>query len=84
MQLINTTETEHKEIFQKLRNSGIGVLLHYGPVHLQPHYKKKGFKAGDFKNAEEYARTALSVPVYPGLTNEEQGYVCNKLKELTN
>ena len=82
--LINATEIEHKEIFQKLRDSGIGVQLHYAPVHLQPYYKKAGFKAGQFKNAEEYARTALSIPVYPGLTNEQQEYVCNKLKEMTN
>ena len=82
--LIKATELEHKEIFQKLRDSGIGVQLHYAPVHLQPYYKKAGFKAGQFKNAEEYARTALSIPVYPGLTNEQQEYVCNKLKEITN
>ena len=82
--LINTTETEHKEIFQKLRDSGIGVQLHYAPVHLQPHYKRYGFKAGDFKNAEEYARTALSIPVYPGLTKDDQDYICKKIKEVTN
>ena len=82
--LTKTTEERHKEIFKELRDSGIGVQLHYAPVHLQPYYKRMGFKAGQFKNAEEYARTALSIPVYPGLTDEEQEYVCNKLKEVTN
>ena len=82
--LTKITEERHKEIFKELRDSGIGVQLHYAPVHLQPYYKRMGFKAGQFKNAEEYARTALSIPVYPGLTDEEQEYVCNKLKEVTN
>lgn len=82
--LIKSTEEEHKHIFKQLRNSGIGVQLHYEPVHLQPYYRKEGFKEGQFKNAEEYAKTAFSIPVYPGLTNEEQEFVCKKIKEVTS
>ena len=82
--LKDATETRHKDIFKALRSAGIGVQLHYAPVHLQPYYRKAGFKTGQFKNAEEYAKTALSIPVYPGLTKKEQDYVCEKLKEVTN
>ena len=82
--LTKSTEEEHREIFKKLRSLGIGVQLHYAPVHLQPYYRKAGFQEGQFKNAEEYAKTAMSIPVYPGLTNQEQDYVCEKLKEVTN
>ncbi len=67
----------YKTIFQELRSNGIGVQLHYYPVHLQPYYKKIGFKFGDFPNSEEFYLKTLSIPLYPGLTDEEQKYVAN-------
>ena len=82
--LIKSTEEEHKHIFRELRKSGIGVQLHYEPVHLQPYYRNAGFKEGQFENAEVYAKTAFSIPVYPGLTNEEQEFVCKKIMEVTS
>lgn len=72
----------HREIFEGLRDAGIGVQLHYEPVHLQPYYKNLGFKPGNFPKAETYARKAISLPLYPGLKQEEQEYVIDTLHNL--
>ena len=58
---------KYNKIFNELRESKIGVQLHYIPVHLQPFYRKYGFNEGDFPNSEKYAKTALSLPIYPNL-----------------
>ncbi len=71
----------HKRVFQNLRKKGIGVQLHYFPVHLQPFYIKFGFKIGDFPNAEDYAKNAITIPLYPGLKRKQQEYVVKSLKE---
>jgi len=57
-----------KSIFEKIRAQNIGVNVHYIPVHLQPYYKKIGFKAGEFPDAEEYYSGAISIPMYVGLS----------------
>ena len=72
----------HKEIFLFLRESGIGVQIHYIPIHCQPYYKKLGFNRGDFPNAEDYADRAISIPIYPGLKYQNQKYIYNKFKEI--
>ena len=71
-----------KQVFSELRSSGIGVNVHYIPVHLQPHYKKLGFKKGDFPEAEAYYERALSIPLFPSLTKEMQDEVVEKLKRV--
>lgn len=71
----------HKKVFDKLRESGIGVNLHYIPVHLQPYYKKMGFKKGDYPNAERYYEEAISIPMFHGMTFEQQDEVVKVLKE---
>lgn len=71
----------HKEVFDKLRESGIGVNLHYIPVHLQPYYKKMGFKKGDYPNAERYYEEAISIPMFHGMTFEQQDEVVKALRE---
>ena len=68
--LKNFSDTDHKIIFSELRKNGVGVQLHYSPVHLNPYYRKMGFKEKDFINSENYARRAISLPIYPGLTDE--------------
>lgn len=70
----------HRNLFETLRNSGIGVQLHYSPVHLQPYYRRLGFNTGDFPNAEEYANTSISIPLYPGLSRSDQIRVVDILK----
>lgn len=72
----------HRVIFEELRAAGIGVNLHYIPVHTQPYYQRRGFKWGDFPQAEQYYREAISLPMYYGLRADQQNYVINKLREV--
>lgn len=73
---------EHRQIFEVLRRKGIGVQLHYSPVHLQPYYRNYGFHEGDFPHAEAYATNAFSLPLYPGLSHGEQLRVVKTLANL--
>jgi UDP-4-amino-4,6-dideoxy-N-acetyl-beta-L-altrosamine transaminase len=61
----------HREVFDVLRAVGIGVNLHYIPVHRQPYYERLGFKQGQYPEAEKYYSTAISLPMYPGLTDAQ-------------
>lgn len=61
-----------REIFERLRNNGIGVNLHYIPVYHQPYYEHMGFNRSDFPEAERYYAEAISLPMYPGLTENQQ------------
>lgn len=65
----------HRRIFEKLRAAGIGVNLHYIPVYLQPYYQSAGFKVGLCPEAEHYYNEAISLPLYFGLTDEQQDEV---------
>jgi dTDP-4-amino-4,6-dideoxygalactose transaminase len=69
----------HRQVFEVLREAGIGVNLHYIPVHTQPYYQALGFRWGDFPEAEQYYSEAISLPLHPGLTEEEQDYVVDTL-----
>ncbi len=71
-----------KEIFQELRDSGLGVNVHYIPVHTQPYYRALGFKEGDFPNSEEYYKKEISIPMYHGLTAEDQNTVADVLRRV--
>jgi UDP-4-amino-4,6-dideoxy-N-acetyl-beta-L-altrosamine transaminase len=71
-----------KSVFDKLRSADIGVNVHYIPVHTQPYYQNLGFKVGDFPVAEAYYQEAISLPMYPLLTESQQQYVINTLTEL--
>ena len=75
------TDRTRGEVFESLRAAGIGVNVHYIPVHLQPYYRRLGFKPGDFPNAESYYQGAISLPIYPGLTPELQDRVVAALAE---
>jgi len=61
-----------EQIFNKLRDSGIGVNVHYIPIHTQPYYQQFGFKKGVFPNSESYYETALSLPLYSGMCFQDQ------------
>ena len=74
----------HNQIFDELRKSGVGVNLHYIPIHLQPYFKNMGFKKGDFPKAEDYYSRAISIPIYQGLTTELQDKVVAVLKKILN
>jgi UDP-4-amino-4,6-dideoxy-N-acetyl-beta-L-altrosamine transaminase len=64
-----------RQIYKALWESGIAVNLHYIPVHRHPYYENLGFKAGDFPEAEQFHREVISLPIYPGLTNNQQNEV---------
>ena len=64
-----------------MRKNGIGVNVHYIPIHLQPFYRKKGFKPGDYPVAEEYYSQALSLPIFPTLEGYEQDKIINLLSK---
>jgi UDP-4-amino-4,6-dideoxy-N-acetyl-beta-L-altrosamine transaminase len=68
-----------KEIFESLRDQGIGVNLHYIPVHFHPYYEKLGFKRGDFPNAENYYKRAISIPLFPSMSSRDQEYVISTI-----
>lgn len=68
------------EVFESLRTQGIGVNLHYIPVHLQPYYRKMGFAEGDFPEAERYYAEAITLPMYPALTDAQQDAVVGALR----
>ena len=72
----------HQQVFEELREAQIGVNLHYIPVHTQPYYQKLGFQWGDFPEAEQYYREAISIPLYYGLTDIEQDRVVKSLQEV--
>ncbi len=82
IRLDNNDPEHHRRVFKGLRSAGIGVQLHYSPVHLQPYYRRLGFAEGDFPEAEAYARNAISLPLYPGLQEPEQKRVVQVLGEL--
>jgi len=82
VQLINATKQEHKETICQLRAQGICAHLHYIPVHLQPYYQELGFKPGDFPHAEQYYQQAISLPLYPDLSAEDQHYIIKNLLSL--
>jgi UDP-4-amino-4,6-dideoxy-N-acetyl-beta-L-altrosamine transaminase len=68
-------------VFRQMREAGIGVNLHYMAVHLQPYYQKLGFKHGDFPEAEAYTDDAMSLPIYPTLSENQQQEVVHMLNE---
>ncbi|MBC3345750.1 UDP-4-amino-4,6-dideoxy-N-acetyl-beta-L-altrosamine transaminase [Pseudomonas sp. SWRI196] len=72
----------HLQVFEGLRAAGIGVNLHYIPVHLQPYYRDLGFATGDFPQAERYYSEAISLPMFPSLSDEQQDYVVEQLRRL--
>lgn len=72
----------HRQVFEELRENGIGVNLHYIPVHMQPYYKAMGFNLGDFIEAENYYREAISLPMYPTLSLVEQSKVVDVLSNI--
>lgn len=71
----------HREVFEGMRAAGIGVNLHYIPVYRQPYYEGLGFKAGYCPEAEQYYAKAISLPMYPGLTEGQQDKVIEALQQ---
>ncbi|WP_085298126.1 UDP-4-amino-4,6-dideoxy-N-acetyl-beta-L-altrosamine transaminase [Cognaticolwellia mytili] len=72
----------HQQVFDALRQKNIGVNLHYIPIHLQPFYKNRGSKVGQFPNAENYYKRAISIPLFHQMTDEQQDSVIQALKDI--
>jgi UDP-4-amino-4,6-dideoxy-N-acetyl-beta-L-altrosamine transaminase len=72
----------HRYVFEALRAAGIGVNLHYIPVHLQPYYRAMGFELGDFAVSEAYYSRAISIPIYAIMSEEQQDTVIAQVKGL--
>jgi len=72
----------HRAVFEELRSAGIGVNLHYIPVHIQPYYQKLGFCSGDFPEAEKYYREAITLPLYHHLSENDQDKVIGCLRDI--
>jgi UDP-4-amino-4,6-dideoxy-N-acetyl-beta-L-altrosamine transaminase len=73
----------HRQVFESLREQGIGVNLHYIPVHMQPHYLRMGFNQGDFPQAENYYREAISLPMFQTMTEAQQDEVVAAVYKAT-
>ncbi|MDO9461213.1 MAG: UDP-4-amino-4,6-dideoxy-N-acetyl-beta-L-altrosamine transaminase [Alphaproteobacteria bacterium] len=69
----------HRQVFESLRNAGIGVNLHYIPVHTQPYFQRMGFKPADFPRSMGYYREAISLPMFQALTDAQQDRVISAL-----
>ena len=79
--LVDRLNKTHREVFESLREQGIGVNLHYIPVHTQPYYQRQGFKAGDFPQAEAYYAGAISLPMYSSMTGAQQDTVIQAMRD---
>ena len=78
---LDKIKASHLQVFEALRARDIMVNLHYIPVHTQPFYQAMGFAQGDFPEAERYYREAISIPMHPTLTEQEQDFVVQSIRE---
>jgi len=70
----------HRQVFESLREQGIGVNLHYIPVHTHPYYQRMGFELGAFPEAELYYTQAISLPLFPMMTDGDQDQVISAIQ----
>lgn len=71
------------ELFKKLRDIGLGVQVHYIPIHLHSYYQENfGYRRGDFKNAEKFYEEEISIPLFPSMTKNDIEYVIKSIKSL--
>ncbi|WP_334120286.1 UDP-4-amino-4,6-dideoxy-N-acetyl-beta-L-altrosamine transaminase [Limnobacter sp.] len=78
---LDQISVNHTTVFDRMRAKGIGVNLHYIPIHLQPYYQRLGFKKGDFPNAEKFYSEAVSIPMYSSLSFQQQDQVLDALRQ---
>ncbi|WP_415902752.1 UDP-4-amino-4,6-dideoxy-N-acetyl-beta-L-altrosamine transaminase [Neptuniibacter sp. QD29_5] len=79
IQLQDNAPIDRLTLFNQLREDGIGVNVHYIPIHLQPYYQHFGFAKGDYPNAERYYERAITIPLHPKLSNKEIAYINDSL-----
>ena len=76
---LESVDKSRKQIFDELKSEGIGVNIHYIPIHTQPYYSRLGFKIGDFPNSEAYYERAISIPLFHSMSLNQQDEVINAL-----
>jgi UDP-4-amino-4,6-dideoxy-N-acetyl-beta-L-altrosamine transaminase len=81
---IEKCQNSRRQIFESLQDQGIGVNVHYIPVHLQPYYRAFGFQPGDFPEAEKYYAETITLPLFPSMTEEQQDQVVTALSDAIN
>jgi len=81
---LNNIDKTHRQVFESMRDQGIGVNLHYIPVHTQPYYQQMGFNVGDYQAAEQYYSEIMSIPMYPMLSKDQQNMVIDALYVALN
>jgi UDP-4-amino-4,6-dideoxy-N-acetyl-beta-L-altrosamine transaminase len=74
--------SSRNRIFRRLRDSNIGVQVHYIPVYFHPYYRQLGYGKGVCKNAERFYQQTISIPIHPSMTHRDVNYVIKKLKEV--
>ena len=79
---LEKTNKNREKIFEELRNSGVGVNVHYIPIHTHPYYQKLGFQNGDFPNAEAYYARAISLPLPSVMSIDQQKFIVKKMKDI--
>lgn len=79
--MIQTMHRDRREVFEALRAAGIGVNVHYIPVYQHPYYQQHGYAEVHCQHAEAFYSRAISLPIFPGLTEEQQDYVIDKVLE---
>lgn len=72
---------DRAQVYDAMMARGIGVNVHYIPIHLQPYYRRMGFRAGDFPVAEAFYQRVLTLPLFPELSADEQEQVIHALTE---
>jgi dTDP-4-amino-4,6-dideoxygalactose transaminase len=80
--MVELIRHDRKTVFEQLHAKGIGVNVHYIPIHLHPYYQRMGFKQGDFPIAENFYNNALTLPLFPSLSDEQQTSVIDVLHEV--
>ena len=77
---VRVPRADRLRVFERLREAGIGVNVHHIPVHLQPYYRAMGFEPGDYPEAERYYAEAISLPLYPTMSEAQQDQVVAALR----
>jgi len=73
-----------RHAFERLRAAGIGVQVHYIPLHTHPLFRRRGFAAGQFPHAEAHYAQAITIPLYVGLTETQQDFVVEQLLAMAS
>lgn len=80
--IVQVKNCDRRQVFEAMREKEIGVNVHYIPVYMHPYYQEHGYENVHCANAEEIYSHIISLPLYPGLTSEQQDYVIDTLKSL--